>query len=240
MTLTVVETPGELTRYEAAKRAIAEAKAVDEVKSIHDKATAIRAYAKQVNDKQMEIDAVEIRIRAERRLGEMLQQQKETVGLAPAGRPRKIGADAEPISDKVPTLAEVGIDKKLSARSQAIAAIPEEDFETALSEHRDNQKAVTQATMDKLAKQGEEAKSEEERRREKSGRPEWMSVEEFRQGVSAGGWVNTFVLETRGFDPGHIATRCLPDNIVPLAIKNTKTAIEWLERFLHALEERRV
>lgn len=240
MTLTVVETHGELTRYEAAKRAIAEAKAVDEVKSIADKAAAIKAYARQVNDRQMELDASEIRIRAERRLGEMLDEQKRTVGFATGGRPYQSTPTQKEGVETTPTLADVGIDYKLSSRAQAIAAIPEQDFETALSEHRDNQKAVTQVTMDKLAKQGAEAKTEEERRREKSGRPEWMSVEEFRKGVSAEGWVHTFVRETRGYDPAHMATRCLPDNIVPLAIENTRTAIEWLERFLHALEERRV
>ncbi len=59
------------------------------------------------------VDAAEIRMRAERRLGELIRAQRETVGLAPAGRPRKIGSDEEPIS-KPPTLADAGIDKKRS------------------------------------------------------------------------------------------------------------------------------
>ena len=54
-----------------------------------------------------------------------------------------------------PTLAEVGIDKKLSSRSQAIASIPEDDFERTLSEHREQQEAVTARTMETLARQGE-------------------------------------------------------------------------------------
>jgi len=71
----------EMVKYDAAKHALAEAKAVDEVKHIHDMAAAMKAYAKQAKDKQMELDASEIRIRAERRLGEMMRMQKETVGL---------------------------------------------------------------------------------------------------------------------------------------------------------------
>jgi hypothetical protein len=118
-----------LVKYDAARHALAEAVRVDEVKNIHDIAVAMKAYAKQANDKQMEIDASEIRIRAERRLGEMLREQKQTVGLAKAGRP-KIGPTEEPILDRdVPTLASVGISKKLSSRSQAIAAIPRAEFD---------------------------------------------------------------------------------------------------------------
>lgn len=88
-------------------------------------------------DKQLEMDACEIRIRAERRLGEMLSEQKRTVGLATGTRGQKLtritgGAIAEPPENDKPTLAAAGIDKKLSARSQAIAAIPEAKFEAAL------------------------------------------------------------------------------------------------------------
>ena len=70
-------------------------------------------------------------IRAERRLGELIVAQKETVGLNGGGwrqRQASCGSTKEP-QDVPPTLAQAGIDKKLSARSQKIASIPEEDFE---------------------------------------------------------------------------------------------------------------
>lgn len=150
-----------LVKYEAARHALAEAKAVDEVKNIHDVSVSMKAYARQAQDKQLVIDASEIQIRAERRLGEMIRQQKETVGLNEGTKGQLVsrgvigGNEDEPPIIR-PTLADVGISKRLSSRSQAIAAIPPEEFEDTLAEHREQQQAVTASTMEKLARKGEE------------------------------------------------------------------------------------
>jgi hypothetical protein len=104
----------ELVKYEAARQALAEARSVDEAKDIRDKAEAMRAYARMANDVQLELDASELRIRAERRLGEMLAEHKVATGFAKGGQPyqRSTGADDEPVG-RAPTLAEIGIDKFL-------------------------------------------------------------------------------------------------------------------------------
>lgn len=119
-----------LAKYEAAREALAVCKSVDEVKNWADRAAATQAYARMAKDKGLEVDAAEIRIRAERRLGEMLLEQKATVGMAKPG-PKKIGTSTEPIS-----LAEVGIDKKLSARAQKIAKVPAAEFEAEVEDWR--------------------------------------------------------------------------------------------------------
>jgi hypothetical protein len=91
---------------------------------------AMRAYAHQSKNRQLEIDAAEIRIRAERRLGELLVEQKATVGLNRGLVGRAVsGSFVEPLKDTRPTLADIGVDKKLSSHAQRVAAIPAAEFE---------------------------------------------------------------------------------------------------------------
>lgn len=129
----------QLIRYEAACRAIAEAKQVDEVKDLADKAEAMRVYARQAQNRDMEVDAAEIRIRAERRLGEMIAEQKATTGLAKPG-PRSVVAN-----DRIPTLADAGISKDLSSRAQKLAELPPDKFEGEVAAWRE--KSLTDARV---------------------------------------------------------------------------------------------
>jgi hypothetical protein len=116
----------ELALYESARAALAKAVKVDEVKQIHDKATAMEAAAKVYKDKSLEADAREIRMRAKRRLGELIKEQKKTVGLSAGTRgSKKKGAR---VDDK-PTLAEAGIDKNLAHAARTEAAKSDQQFE---------------------------------------------------------------------------------------------------------------
>lgn len=130
----VASTAGGLARYEAACRAIADASTVDEVKAILDTAKAMAAAARVAKNKRPEADMMGIRFRAERRLGELMADQRESVGLAPAGRP-KIGLGENPISKPI-TLADAGIDKNLADRARKYAAVPAEEFEERLADYR--------------------------------------------------------------------------------------------------------
>ena len=120
-----------LVRYDAACKALAEATSIDEVKDIRDKSEALRAYAHQAQNRDMEINASEIRIRAERRLGEMLAKQKETVGMANGGDAQRTRFQKGTELNR-PTLAEVGVSKKLSSRAQKLAALSDDEFESRM------------------------------------------------------------------------------------------------------------
>jgi len=63
----------ELVRDDAACRAVAEAKSVDEAKQIRDVAVAMKAYARLTKNRDLEADAIEIRMRATRRLDQLRQ-----------------------------------------------------------------------------------------------------------------------------------------------------------------------
>jgi len=120
-----------LVRYDAARRALAEARTVDEVKTIRNKAAAMAEYARRAKDTALIDDATAIKLDAERRLGEMINEQKETVGLATgaAGIGRSASAVPEKYRTQPPTLAEAGIGKKLSAHAQKLAALAPAEFE---------------------------------------------------------------------------------------------------------------
>ena len=125
-----------LTKYEHAVAALADAMSVDEVKQIRDTSEAMRAYARQAKNKAMEIDAAEIRIRAERRLGEMMAAQREAGMMSDGGRPKETGLQTNPVISP-PTLSEMAIDKNLADRARKLAAIPEQEYETIVSDWRE-------------------------------------------------------------------------------------------------------
>jgi phage N-6-adenine-methyltransferase len=133
-----------LVRYDTACRAIAQARATDEVLKIRDQGGMLRAYARQAKNRDLEITAVEIRVRAERRIGELIQRQRETIGLAKGaagtGRPKLGGFKSNPPKkDSRPSLAEAGIDKNLADRARKLAALPTAQFETKVSDWRADQ-----------------------------------------------------------------------------------------------------
>jgi hypothetical protein len=149
----------QLVKFEAACRALAECKAVDEVKSWADKAAAMQAYGRMAKDKTLEIDASEIRIRAERRLGEMLSHQKSEGGLskgaAGVGINQHSAKEVRSSVTTAPKLADAGISKDLSSRAQKLAAVPEAEFEAEVGAWRERVSAEGARVTARLEAAGE-------------------------------------------------------------------------------------
>ncbi|MBC8722106.1 hypothetical protein F6X37_11025 [Paraburkholderia sp. 31.1] len=137
-------------RYEAMCVAIAECYRTDEVKDLRDKALALQVYTRQAKNREAEQRATEIRLRAERRAGELLLKQAKAEGTRGqlVGRGVIGGANMEPPIKDQPTLADQGVSKRQASDWQKIATLSEEQFEHAI---RDPERSVSTASMVKLA-----------------------------------------------------------------------------------------
>lgn len=129
----------QLVRYDAARTALAEAHRVDEVKDIRDKALALAAYAQQAKDTEMVGWATEIKIRAERRAGELLREMEKTGERAGRGQPKVMSHDT--------TLPDLSISRDQSSRWQKLADIPEQEFEDRIVEQKHEDGVVTTSAM---------------------------------------------------------------------------------------------
>jgi hypothetical protein len=107
--------------------AIAECHRLDEVKDLRDKAMALALYARQASNIDAERKACEIRLRAERRAGELLKE----LARGEPGRPEKAATRA-PISPYRSALESAQIAERAAQRYQAVANIPADIFEAAL------------------------------------------------------------------------------------------------------------
>lgn len=125
-------TTQQLSRYDTACAALAEARTVDEVRDILNKTEAIKEYARRAKNRALEVDATEIRVRAERRYGELLFDLKASGQIA-EGRRKTVESERQ-----FPrlTLVELDTTRDLSSRCQRIASLPAQKFEHMIAEWR--------------------------------------------------------------------------------------------------------
>src|ERR1035441_5283565 len=131
-----------LVRYDAARKAIAAAYRVDEVKQIRDKAEAVRVYARQARDLEMQNMAAEIRLRAERRAGQLLVEMQRTGQrqTKERGRPNKLS--------RISTLPQLGLPRDESSKWQQLAGrIDDATFERALIQTKEKNGELTTAAL---------------------------------------------------------------------------------------------
>jgi hypothetical protein len=119
----------DLKKYDAMLLAIDEVHSVDEAKNIRDQAVALKAYAREALNRDAERKCAEIRVRAERRTGELLAE------TARNGQRHKGHGDQKSESRRstpITKLQDHGISKDQSSDWQKLAAIPKKQFEEEL------------------------------------------------------------------------------------------------------------
>jgi ParB family chromosome partitioning protein len=138
----VIETTT-LARISQAKLALVSAKNLDDVLRIRDQAEALRIYIKAASDSlEAANSAAEIKLRAERRAGEMLAGMEKPLNQHGKVAPNTmLGA----------TLESFGVSYMQSSRWQKEAKVNEDTFEEYIRECNDEQREVTQAGLLKLA-----------------------------------------------------------------------------------------
>jgi DNA modification methylase len=132
----------QLVKLDAAKRALAEASTLEEIKVIRDQAEAMKLYVKaQGESLEIQNRAAEIKLRAERKAGELLKQMEKNKGGW------KSCASIVRAQDDTPKLKDLGINHTQSQRWQQIADLPEVIFEEVIEETKEEKKELTQASM---------------------------------------------------------------------------------------------
>lgn len=128
-----------LSFFESAKYALSMATQIDEIKDIRDKSEAMRLYLKQIGESlEMQNDCAEIKLRAERRIGIMLEDVRP-------GNPQLS-------HDATISLSDLGVSRMQSSRWQKIASIPDIEFDDYISKTRADYKELTSAGALRLAK----------------------------------------------------------------------------------------
>ncbi len=111
--------------------AIAECHRVDEVKDIRDKAMALEVYARQSMNIDAERLAAAVRLRAERRAGQLLTELRRSPVYG-GGDTTPRSADVAERSEYREAIERAGISPRTATRFQEFATVPEEVFEAHL------------------------------------------------------------------------------------------------------------
>lgn len=156
--------PGQLD-VEKARTLLAKCRDVDEAKRIRDQAAALQVYArKRKAADESVIDAAEIKVRAERRIGE-LTKAMEKVDKATAAKMRKDRAGPAAGAAKREALKRAGLSTQEASRCETSADLPERQFESQLKGARESHKpASTRSIIQPVARARREKKLRQQAR----------------------------------------------------------------------------
>jgi hypothetical protein len=155
-----------------------------EVKTIRDRAEVVRLHARQSRESlDVQNEAAEIRIRAERKAGEMLRE-----AVRHGGDRKSKSNDATLIT----RLCDLDISRDASSRWQTIASLTDEAFEGYIEETKRSGKELTTSGLLSLAKSIRERKRIEEPVASPS---QEEALSDFYDFIDAGGRLGTILVD---------------------------------------------
>lgn len=142
--LSIHEQPLPLELIERAKSALSAATSIDSVLDIRDQSESFRTLMKQQRESlEVQNKAAELKIRAERRAGELLGEME----LQKPGEYKRSHR-----ASVCPSLGDMGITHSQSSRWQKIASLPDDDFEKHIEGTIEANRELTSSGVLKLAK----------------------------------------------------------------------------------------
>lgn len=137
---------GTLVAINEARMRLESVNTLDDVLAIRDQAEALRVYVKAASDSLETANAAaEIKLRAERKAGEMLAAMEKHKGGRPTETPTSV------VAVSAESLAEIGITANQSSRWQRESAVDDDTFEQYLVLCREEGREVTQSGLLKVA-----------------------------------------------------------------------------------------
>lgn len=127
-------------------KALIEQASTSQLKEIISKAAAMRVYSQQAKrGLEIQNQCAEIKLRAEKRLGNLLKEMPKDN----KGGDRKSQSQCTTV---IPTLKDLGLDKYQSSRYQAVASLPDKEFEKHIAEVKKSNEELTTVGVIKLAR----------------------------------------------------------------------------------------
>ena len=205
-------------KYEAAKLALAECNRIDECKDWEDKMAAMASYAKQADDKSLELTALRIRARAANRCGELYAQIEKGHGKNNQYVQGKVKEGGTPPFQTRKDVAEsIGHSPDQMKQKIRIANIPEAEFEALI----ESDSPPTLTELENLGK--------------RKGKPVYeqrgMTEKAWKAGMYFRGHLEDMAAHTKEFDPQDVV-----DGSTPEQRKEIRRNIKTIEGYLTKLK----
>jgi len=129
-------------------KALVEQAGLLQLKEIISRADALKVYAQQAKrGLEIQNQCAEIKLRAEKRLGGLLAEMPKQAGARGIGK-KVESQEVTPLS----TLKDIGLTKMQSSRYQAVASLPDKEFEKHIAEVKKSNEELTTVGVIKLAR----------------------------------------------------------------------------------------